>query len=129
MNKVILIGFLGGNPNIRRFDTGSVVATFTIATNERYKDKDGTIKEKTEWHNIVAWKGLAEIAEKFLKKGQQVVVLGKITTRSYQDQQQNTRYITEIVADEIKIIGKKEHNEHTEQYKQSDNPCEEDLPF
>ncbi|WBA41587.1 single-stranded DNA-binding protein [Hymenobacter canadensis] len=105
VNKVILIGNLGKDPEVRHLEGGSTVAHFTLATNEYYRDKQGTRIERTEWHNIAAWRGLAEMAEKFLKKGQQVYVEGKIRTRQYQDKDNQTRYITEIIADEITMLG------------------------
>lgn len=105
INKVILVGNLGKDPEVRHLEGGISVANFTLATNEYYKDKQGTRVERTEWHNIAAWRGLAEMAEKFLKKGQQVYIEGKIRTRQYQDKDNQTRYITEIIADEITMLG------------------------
>ncbi|SET94586.1 single-stranded DNA-binding protein [Hymenobacter actinosclerus] len=105
VNKVILIGHLGKDPEVRHLEGGTTVANFTMATNEYYKDKQGTRVERTEWHNIAAWRGLAELAEKYLHKGQQVYVEGRIRTRQYQDKDNQTRYITEIVADEISLLG------------------------
>lgn len=104
VNKVILVGNLGKDPEVRHLESGSV-AHFTLATNEFYKDKQGTRIERTEWHNISAWRGLAELAEKYLKKGSQVYVEGKLRTRQYQDKEQQTRYITEIIAEEISLLG------------------------
>ncbi|MBC8083132.1 MAG: single-stranded DNA-binding protein [Hymenobacter sp.] len=105
INKVILVGNLGKDPEVRHLEAGISVANFTLATNEYYKDKQGTRIERTEWHNIAAWRGLAEMAEKYLKKGQQVYVEGKIRTRQYQDKENQTRYITEIIAEEITMLG------------------------
>jgi len=105
VNKVILVGHLGKDPEVRHLEGGNSVANFTLATNDYYKDKQGTRIERTEWHNIAAWRGLAELAEKYLKKGSQVYVEGKLRTRQYQDKDQQTRYITEIVADEISLLG------------------------
>ena len=105
VNKVILVGNLGKDPEVRHLDGGVSVAHFTLATNEYYKDKQGTRVERTEWHNISAWRGLADMADKFLKKGQQVYIEGKLRTRQYQDKDQQTRYITEIIADEISMLG------------------------
>ncbi|MBD2713902.1 single-stranded DNA-binding protein [Microvirga sp. STR05] len=109
INKVILVGNLGKDPEVRHLEGGSSVANFTLATNEYYRDKQGTRIERTEWHNIAAWRGLAEMAEKYLKKGQQVYVEGKIRTRQYQDKDNQTRYITEIIADEITMLGGRPH--------------------
>ncbi|MBC6991363.1 MULTISPECIES: single-stranded DNA-binding protein [Hymenobacter] len=105
INKVILVGNLGKDPEVRHLEGGVSVASFTLATNDHYKDKQGNRVERTEWHNITAWRGLAEMAEKYLKKGQQVYIEGKIRTRQYQDKDNQTRYITEIVADEISMLG------------------------
>lgn len=105
VNKVILVGNLGKDPEVRHLEGGNSVANFTLATNEYYKDKQGARVERTEWHNISAWRGLAELAEKYLKKGTQVYVEGKLRTRQYQDKDQQTRYITEIIAEEISLLG------------------------
>jgi single-strand DNA-binding protein len=105
VNKVILIGNLGNDPEVRHLESGAAVAQFRLATNEFYKDKQGNRVERTEWHNIVAWRGLAEMVEKYVKKGQSIYVEGKIRTRQYQDKDQQTRYVTEIVADEITMLG------------------------
>jgi single-strand DNA-binding protein len=105
VNKVILVGNLGKDPEVRHLEGGNSVANFTLATNEYYKDKQGNRVERTEWHNISAWRGLAELAEKYLKKGTQVYVEGKLRTRQYQDKDQQTRYITEIIAEEISLLG------------------------
>ncbi|MCR5887696.1 single-stranded DNA-binding protein [Hymenobacter sp. J193] len=105
INKVILIGNLGKDPEVRHLEGGASVAHFTLATNDHYKDKQGNRVERTEWHNITAWRGLAEMAEKYLKKGHQVYIEGKLRTRQYQDKDNQTRYITEIVADEITMLG------------------------
>ena len=83
----------------------------TLATTERYKDKSGTLKEQTEWHNIVCWRALAEFVEKYLKKGTQIYVEGKLRNRSYTDKEGNTRYVTEIVADSIQLLGRKSDNQ------------------
>ncbi|GAB3581270.1 single-stranded DNA-binding protein [Hymenobacter daeguensis] len=105
VNKVILVGNLGKDPEVRHLEGGVSVAHFTLATNDYYKDKQGNRVERTEWHNISAWRGLADMADKYLKKGQQVYIEGKLRTRQYQDKDQQTRYITEIVADEISMLG------------------------
>ena len=105
VNKVILVGNLGKDPEVRHLEGGNSVANFTLATNEYYKDKQGARVERTELHNISAWRGLAELAEKYLKKGTQVYVEGKLRTRQYQDKDQQTRYITEIIAEEISLLG------------------------
>jgi single-strand DNA-binding protein len=106
VNKVILVGNLGKDPELRYTASGTAVATFSLATTERYKDRDGGQQEKTEWHNVVAWRQLAEICGKYLHKGKQVYIEGKIQTRSYDDRDGNKRYITEIVADQMQMLGR-----------------------
>ena len=106
VNKVILVGNLGKDPELRYTPAGVAVATFSLATSERFKDRNGESQEKTEWHNIVAWRQLAEICGKYLHKGKQVYIEGKIQTRSYDDRDGNKRYITEIVADQMQMLGR-----------------------
>ena len=106
VNKVILVGNLGKDPELRYTPAGVAVATFSLATSERFKDKSGEMQEKTEWHNIVAWRQLAEICGKYLHKGKQVYIEGKIQTRSYDDRDGNKRYMTEIVADQMQMLGR-----------------------
>ena len=106
VNKVILVGHLGKDPEVRHLDGGTSVASFTLATTETYT-KDGNRMEQTEWHNIVVWRGLAEVAAKYLHKGKLVYVEGKIRSRSYDDKEGNKRYITEIVADNFTMLGRK----------------------
>jgi len=105
INRVILVGNLGKDPEIRHTEGGIAVARFPIATSETFKDKTGNKQERTEWHNIVAWRGLAEVAEKYMKKGQSIYVEGKIRTNSYQDKEGIQRYSVEIVADNITMLG------------------------
>lgn len=106
VNKVILVGNLGKDPELRYTAAGTAVCTFSIATSDRFKDKDGQQQEKTEWHNIVAWRQLAEICGKYLVKGRQVYIEGKIQSRTYDDRDGNKRYITEIVADQMQMLGR-----------------------
>jgi len=113
VNKVILIGNLGKDPEIRNLDQGIKVASFTLATSETYTDKSSsTKKEITDWHDIVLWRGLADVAERFLRKGMKIYVEGKLKKRSWQDKDGNTRYSTDIVADTMTILSSK--NETTE---------------
>ncbi|WP_192823001.1 single-stranded DNA-binding protein [Rufibacter sp. LB8] len=105
INKVILIGNLGKDPEVRHLEGGVAVARFPLATSETFKDKNGERQERTEWHNIVLWRGLAEVSEKYLKKGQSVYIEGKIRTNSYQDKEGVQRYSTEIVADNMTMLG------------------------
>lgn len=112
VNKVILIGNLGRDPEVRHLENGAVVANFPLATSEVYTDRTtGEKKENTDWHDIVVWRGLAEVAEKYLKKGYKVYVEGKLKKRSWQDKEGNTRYTTEIVADEMTILSRPEGTE------------------
>lgn len=109
VNKVILVGNVGKDPEIKYFDNDNVKANFSLATSERgYTAANGTqVPERTEWHNIVCWRGLAQIVEKFVKKGTQLYIEGKIRTRSYDDQNGVKRYITEINADSLEILSKR----------------------
>lgn len=105
VNKVILVGNLGKDPEVRHLDNGRAVANFSLATSETYKNKAGERVTNTEWHNVVLWTPLAEIAERFLKKGGQVYIEGKLTTRSWDDQDGNKRYTTEVVGREMTLLG------------------------
>ncbi len=105
VNKVILVGNLGADPEIRHLQNGAAVANFRIATSETYKDKTtGEKREQTEWHSVVAWRGLAEITEKYLRKGSKVYVEGKLRTRKWQDKDGVERYTTEIHVDEMTML-------------------------
>jgi single-strand DNA-binding protein len=106
-NKVQLIGNLGSNPEIITLDSGKKLAKFSIATNETYKNAQGEKVTDTQWHNVVVWNKTAEIAEKYLEKGKEVAVEGKLTTRSYDDKDGNKRYVTEIVVNELLLLGTK----------------------
>ncbi len=143
VNKVILIGNLGADPEVRHLQNGASVANFRMATSETYKDRQtGEKREQTEWHNVVAWRGLAEITEKYLHKGSKVYVEGKLRTRQWQDKDGNTRYTVEIVADEMTMLdrGPSEGGssaQHAPSEKRSSEPVsapaggeeEDDLPF
>ena len=107
INKVILVGNVGKDPEVRYLENGVAVAQFSLATSETFKDKSGNRTSRTEWHNIVLWRGLAEVAEKYVKKGQPLYIEGKITNRSYDAKDGSKRYITEIVASEMKMLGTK----------------------
>lgn len=108
INKVTLIGNLGGDPEIRHLENGTSVGRFSLATNESYKDKEGNWQTQTEWHNIVVWRELAERAEKQLKKGMLVYVEGKISYRKFAGQDGQDRYVTDIVANQFRILEKRE---------------------
>ena len=105
VNKVILVGNLGKDPEVRYLDSGVAVANFTLDTTENYKNKQGEKVSQTEWHNIVLWRGLAEVAEKWLKKGSSIYVEGKIRNRKWEDKDGNTRYNTEVLADNMTMLG------------------------
>lgn len=104
VNKVILIGNLGSDPELRYTQGGQAVANFNIATNERWTDKDGKTNERTEWHKIVVWGRTAENCEKYLKKGRQVYIEGRLQTRDWEDRDGNKRYTTEIVAQNVTFL-------------------------
>ncbi len=112
VNKVILVGNVGKDPEIRYIDENLSVASFSLATTERgFTRRDGTqVPESTDWHNIVAWRGLAKVAESYIRKGTQLYIEGKIKSRSYDDKDGVKRYITEIVADTIQLLGRKSDN-------------------
>jgi single-strand DNA-binding protein len=107
-NKVQLIGNLGNDPETMNFDSGKTKVSFRMATSESYKNDKGEKITETQWHNIVAWNGAAKIAEKYLKKGSNVAIDGKLTSRSWDDKDGNKRYITEVVANEILMLDRKE---------------------
>ncbi|HEY6160683.1 MAG TPA: single-stranded DNA-binding protein [Bacteroidia bacterium] len=111
VNKVILIGNLGRDPEVRHLEGGATVANFPIATTETYKDKNGNRQEQTEWHNIVLWRSLADVAEKYLKKGMQIYIEGKLRTRSWEDKDGNKRYTTEVVGETFTMLSSRKNNE------------------
>ncbi len=114
VNKVILIGNVGKDPEVHRLQNGTTKATFSMATSETYTDKEtGEKKETTDWHDIVLWRRLAEITEKYVKKGYKIYVEGKLKKRTYQDKEGNTRYALDIVADEMTILSKPD-NAHSQ---------------
>ena len=134
LNKVMLIGNLGKDPDLRYTGSGVAVATFSLATNESWKDQDGNQQERTEWHNIVAWRRLAEISGEYLKKGRKVYIEGRIQTRSYDDKNTGTKkYITEIVADNLILLDPRGTGESpAPQVQQGEEPAgqvKDDLPF
>ncbi len=140
VNKVILIGHLGNDPELKYTPNGSAVASFRMATNERWQDKDGKATDHTEWHHIVAWKKLAEIIGEYLKKGSQVYIEGKLRTRNWEDQNGVKRYQTEIIASSMMMLGRKGETTPSEtgaeEFTNTDFPPQEgdekqanDLPF
>ena len=106
INKVILVGHLGKDPEVRHLDGGVTVASFPLATSETF-NKDGKRVEQTEWHNIVLWRGLAEVASKYLQKGKLVYIEGKLRTRSLEDKEKVKKYVTEVVAENFTMLGRK----------------------
>ncbi|WP_346857255.1 single-stranded DNA-binding protein [uncultured Draconibacterium sp.] len=145
VNKVILVGNVGKDPEVRHLDSGVAVANFPLATSESYTAKNGERVTTTEWHNIVLWRGLADVAEKYVTKGRQLYIEGRIRTRSYDDKDGNKRYITEIYGDTMQMLGTKADNQGGDvQNKQQSSPIstpaasepqidepsgDEDLPF
>lgn len=130
VNKVILVGNVGKDPAVRYFDKGVAKATFPLATSESYTNQQGETITSTEWHNIVLWRALAEVAEKTVKKGSQVYVVGKIKTRSYVDKDGNNKYITEILADGILVLDKKQVSVSSAQQVESEkNQIADKEPF
>ena len=124
VNKVILIGNLGKDPEVRYLDNGVAVANISLATSENYKNKQGERVTQTEWHDIVLWRGLAEVAEKYLKKGSSVYVEGKLRTNKWVDKDEKTRYKTEVLADKLTMLGRSQNQEQS-----TESTSEDDLPF
>ena len=132
LNKVMLIGNVGKDPDVNFTPAGVKVAQFRMATSETWKDKDGAIQEHTDWHTVVAWRGLADIVERLIHRGSRIYVEGKIQTRTYEDKEGQKRYVTEIVADNILLLdpkrsegisnGEAEHVESTSDSKGDDIP-------
>ena len=139
INKVILIGNLGADPEVRYTPSGVAVANFNIATSEEWKDKDsGEKRERTEWHRIVAWRRLGEICGEYLSKGQQVYVEGRIQTNTWEDKEGNKRYTTEIIANTVQFLGRRESSESAKprstspadyQGMPAQGPADDDIPF
>lgn len=118
VNKVILVGNVGKDPEVRYLDGNSAqgaqaskVATFTLATTEKYRDRNGNLQENTEWHNIVAWRNSADVAEKFIRKGTQLFIEGRLRTRSWADPSGIKKYTTEIVVDNLQLLGRRPDQE------------------
>ena len=107
VNKVILVGNVGKDPETRYLDESTAITKFPMATSETYKNRQGERVSNTEWHNVVLWRGLAQVAEKYVKKGTQIYIEGRIKTRSYDDADGNKKYITEIVGDQMQLLGRK----------------------
>ena len=134
VNKAILLGNLGKDPEVRRLDDGRAVANFSIATSETYKNKVGERVTNTEWHNVVLWSPLAEIAESYLKKGSQVYIEGKISNRSYEDKDGIKKYVSEVVGRDITLLGRAPDSsgvqaEENKPQESTETVQEDDLPF
>ena len=137
INKVILIGHLGKDPELRNFEGGNVTAKFSLATTETYKDKTGNKVDSTEWHNVVMWSRLAEIAGKYLRKGSLIYVEGKLKTRSWDDKEGQKKYTTEVVADIMTMLDKKSSGDNNDSDSGSASApansnaaeADDDLPF
>jgi len=122
-NKVQLIGRLGQAPEVKHLDSGKTVANFSLATNDNYKNAKGELIENTEWHNLVAWGKTAEIIEKYVQKGSEIAIEGKLTNRSWEDKDGNKRYTTEVLVNELLLLGDKKTNE------KKGSKSDDDLPF
>ena len=118
VNKVILIGNVGQDPEIRYTgdaNNGVKVATIRLATSERYKDRNGNLQEHTEWHTVIVWRGIADVVEKYVRKGTQLYIEGRIRTRSWEDQTGNKRYATEIMGDTLQLLGRRSESQDNNQ--------------
>ena len=131
VNKVILLGNVGKDPEVRRLDSGIAVAAITLATSDRaYTLANGTqVPERTEWHNLVLWRGLAETAEKYVHKGDKLYIEGKIRTRSYDDNNGSKRYVTEIYVDAMEMLTPKGSQDTPARNYEAGNSRSDDLPF
>ena len=151
INKVILVGNVGQDPEVRYTgdaNNGAKVATLRLATTERYRDRNGNLQEHTEWHSVVVWRNTADVVEKYVRKGSQLYIEGRLRTRSWDDQNGNKRYVTEILADTLQLLGRKQDGQGAPQQSYApaqpsyapvqqpaapqniaDNGPEDDLPF
>ena len=133
VNKVILIGNLGKDPELRYAPSGAAVASFSLATNEQWKDQEGNPQERTTWHNLVVWGKLAEIAAEYLKKGRKVYIEGRLQYRDYEDKSGNKRYVTEIVVNDLVMLGSRQDGGEREESTSGAPPAvseeKDDLPF
>jgi single-strand DNA-binding protein len=131
LNKVLLIGNLGKDPEVRYTASGTAVASFSLATSEKFKNKDGEWEERTEWHNVTLWGRLAEIAGEYLGKGKTVYIEGRLQTRKWQDKDGKDRYTTEIVGEKMQMLSRKDGSNHEEAGQSHEGPGfpEGDDPF
>jgi single-strand DNA-binding protein len=129
VNKAIIIGNLGRDPEMRYTPSGVAVASFSVATSDEWKDKDGQKQERTEWHRIVAWRGLGEVCGKYLRKGSQVYIEGKIQTRKWEDKNGVERYTTEIVAQNMQMLGGPKQGGGQSDPGYTETPDDSQIPF
>ncbi len=129
VNKVILVGRLGKNPELKHIQSGAPVCNFSVATTETWKDKSGAKQERTEWINIIAWNKLAEICGEYVTKGMMVYIEGKLQTRSYEDRNGNKRSSTEVVADTLKMLGGGKPKEDHQEGGGAPPAEDQDIPF
>ena len=131
VNKVILIGNLGKNPEMKTFDNGSSVSNFTLATSRNYKDKQGNKVEDTEWHRIVAFGRIAEICNQYLSKGSQIYIEGRLKTREWKDKEETRHWTTEVITERMRMLGNRSdnRNDSVSADKVTDNAVETDVPF
>ncbi len=130
MNKAMIIGNLGNDPEVRYTQNETPVTTFSVATTERWKDSDGNKQERTEWHRVVAWRGLAEVCGEHLKKGSKVYIEGKLQTRKWEDNDGNIRYTTEIVARDMEMLGGRQNDgDLASDGENEEPPMPDDVPF
>lgn len=129
INKTILLGNVGKEPEVRYTQDGKAIANISLATSESWKDKDGQKQEKTEWHRVVFFGKLAEVVEKYISKGSRIYLEGKLQTRKWQDKDGNDRYTTEIVGNEMKMLGGNNGNKSPEESQQPVDDFDDDIPF
>ncbi|HBB25774.1 MAG TPA: single-stranded DNA-binding protein [Bacteroidetes bacterium] len=134
LNKVMLIGNVGKDPEVNFTPSGVKVAQFRMATSETWKDKDGAVQEHTDWHTVIAWRGLADVVERLVRRGTRLYVEGKIQSRTYDDRDGNKRYVTEIVAENLLLLDAKRSdqpagNAETESANGTSSPAGDEIPF
>jgi single-strand DNA-binding protein len=129
LNKAMLIGNLGKDPEVKVLDNGAKIATFPLATSETYKDREGNKQTRTEWHNIVLWRGLADVAELYCRKGGQVYIEGRLSTRKWDDKDGHTRYTTEIIGDQMVLLSRADGQGSTMGPSAPQSEPSSDLPY
>ncbi|MFM8685074.1 MAG: single-stranded DNA-binding protein [Bacteroidota bacterium] len=129
LNKAMLIGNLGKDPEVKVLDNGAKIATFPLATSETYKDREGIKQTRTEWHNIVLWRGLADVAELYCRKGGQIYIEGRLSTRKWDDKDGHTRYTTEIIGDQMVLLSRADVQGSTTGSSAPPSEPSSDLPY